>query len=112
MFIICIVIVAEQVNGQHTVGFFFLLSSSSVLHNSVGGGTARSARDHLIKFLLLQTHIHVHAVMLTQEAYAKLMTNPATWMNGSAVITPAIENTLWCGLFKKAFSHNCLHIVC
>lgn len=74
--------------AAHCQGFFFPLSSSSVLHNSVGGGTARSARDHLIKFLLLQTHIHVHAVMLTQEAYAKLMTNPATLMNGPAVINP------------------------
>lgn len=74
--------------GSTLLVFFSLSSSSSVLHNSVGGGTARSARDHLIKFLLLQTHIHVHAVMLTQEAYAKLMTNPATPMNGPAVINP------------------------
>lgn len=43
-------------------------SGSSVLHNSVGGGTLQSARGHLIKFLLLQLHSHVHTVMFTQEA--------------------------------------------
>lgn len=47
--------------------FFSLNSGSSVLHNSAGGGTVQSARDHLIKFLLVQPHPHVHAVMFTQE---------------------------------------------
>ena len=68
--------------------FFFSEQSragSSVLHNSVGGGTVQSARDHLIKFLLLQPHLHVHAVMFTQ-AEEKHMTHTTTVMNGLAVI--------------------------
>lgn len=64
--------VMQAVNGELACGFtagllFSLSNSSSVLHNSDGGGTVWSA-DYLIKFLLLQPHLHVHAVMFTQEA--------------------------------------------
>lgn len=86
-------IAVDQVNGAEDGLLFFssfpsLSGGSSRLHNSVGGwwrrrrrrvgGTARSARDRLIKFLPLQTHIHVHAVLLTQEAYAGSTANPTT----------------------------------
>lgn len=62
--------VSEELSCVYPAGLLFFSwssSSSSVLHNSVGGGTVQSARDHLIKFSLLQPHPHVHAVMFTEE---------------------------------------------
>lgn len=63
----CIMNVTQAGNGELTCAFPAWSSGSSVLHNSVGGGTVQSARDHLIKFILLQPHQHVHAV-ITEEA--------------------------------------------
>lgn len=62
-------------------------SDSSLLHNSVGGGTVQSAGDHLIKFLLLQARPRVPAVMFTQEAQEhRHMIHTATLINGLGVI--------------------------
>lgn len=69
MFIMPIMNVTQTGNRELPCGYTTRQSSGSgVLHNSVGGGTVQSARDHLIKFLLLQLHSHVHTVMFTQEA--------------------------------------------
>lgn len=89
MFTASSIFAIDQVDWHNRGVFFSSVSGgSSLLHNSVAvvvvvvvGGTTRSARDHLIKFLLLQTQIHVHAVMLTQEADAKSKVNPTTQMN-------------------------------
>lgn len=91
MFRMCIVTVIQAVNRELPCGFtayffFFFEQQQHVLHNSVGGGTVQSAKDHLYMFFLLQPHLHVHAVMFTQEASAKHMTNTTTPMNGLAVI--------------------------
>lgn len=87
MFTASIEIALDRVNWQNGVVFSSVSGGSGLLHNSIAvvvmvvGGTTQSARSHLIKFLPLQTPIHVHAVMLSQEAYAKPKANPATQMN-------------------------------
>lgn len=110
-FIMCIMNVTQAVNGELPCAFpagllFFSWSSgSSVLHNSVGGGTVlQSARDHLIKFILLQPHQHVHAVMFTEEAEATHTTHTTTVMNGLAVLSLyRIYHKLGCSVLYQMF---------